>query len=199
MIARDFILEASLELQEKSKDIKFWKDEELFIKLARAYRKIQKDLPCFVSNEKLDLKEGIDLYNLKNKSIKAISLYINGIKYTEQIKEYIYTNTNDEKIFNISDKELLISPTPLVSNFKIKATYYYQKDLENENDYITTPIEYEEALRLLFLSYVFEKPPRDMRERDLSIHYLKRYELEKAELKKYKRNTKSVNITYQRI
>ena len=112
MIARDFILEASLELQEKSKDVKFWKDEELFIKLARAYRKIQKDLPCFVSNEELDLKEGIDLYNLKNKSIKAISLYINGIKYTEQIKEYIYTNTNDEKIFNISDKELLISPTP---------------------------------------------------------------------------------------
>ena len=71
MIARDFILEASLELQEKSKDIKFWKDEELFIKLARAYRKIQKDLPCFVSNEELDLKEGIDLYNLKNKSKKS--------------------------------------------------------------------------------------------------------------------------------
>ncbi len=197
MLAKDFILEASLELQEKNKVDKFWKDEELFLKLARAYRTIQSDIPCFTSNEKFEVKEGIELYYTKHKAIKGISLYINNYKYVNQDKKYLFTNESDEKIFNVQNKEILINPIPK-SDDTGRVVYYYLKELENENDYITTPIEYEEAIRLLFFSYIFEKPPRDFKDRDLSIHYLKRYEIKKDEIKK-RVNTKSVNSNYQRI
>ena len=90
MLAKDFILEASLELQEKNKVDKFWKDEELFLKLARAYRTIQSDIPCFTSNEKFEVKEGIELYYTKHKAIKGISLYINNYKYVNQDKKYLF-------------------------------------------------------------------------------------------------------------
>lgn len=197
MIAKDFILEGSLELQEKSPDNKFWKDEELFLKLARAYRTIQSDIPCFTSNEKFEVKEGIVLYHTKHKAIKGISLFINNYKYANQEKRYLFTNEIDEKIFSIENKEILINPIPKDDDTG-QVVYYYLKELENENDYITTPIEYEEALRLLYLSYIFEKPPRDFKDRDLSIHYLKRYEIKRDEIKK-RRNTKSINSNYQRI
>lgn len=197
MIAKDFILEGSLELQEKSPDNKFWKDEELFLKLARAYRTIQSDIPCFTSNEKFEVKEGIELYYTKHKAIKGISLFINNYKYANQEKRYLFTNEINEKIFSIENREILINPIPKDDDTG-QVVYYYLKELENENDYITTPIEYEEALRLLYLSYIFEKPPRDFKDRDLSIHYLKRYEIKRDEIKK-RRNTKSINSNYQRI
>ena len=98
-------------------------------------------------------------------------------------KRYLFTNEIDEKIFNIQNKEILINPIPKDDDTG-QVVYYYLKELENENDYITTPIEYEEALRLLYLSYIFEKPPRDFKDRDLSIHYLKRYEIKRDEIKK---------------
>lgn len=197
MTAKDFILESSYELQEKSKDKKFWEDTELFIKLQRAYRNIQKDLPCFIANENISIKEGISVYNLKFTSIKGISLFINSKKYQEQEKEYIYKNLNDEKLYNLEHKELTIYPAPRCDNNSTIA-YYYQKELENENDYITTPIEYEEALRLLYLAYVFEKAPKDMTQRDLSIHYLKRYQNTLETLKR-KKTKKSATNSYQRI
>lgn len=197
MTAKDFILESSYELQEKSKDKKFWEDTELFIKLQRAYRKIQQDLPCFIANADVAIKEGINSYNLKFIAIKGISFFINGKKYSEQEKEYIFKNLNDEKLFNLSHKELSIYPTPVNDNNGI-ISYFYQKEIENENDYITTPIEYEEALRLLYLAYVFEKAPKDMTQRDLSIHYLKRYQATLETLKR-KKTKKSATNSYQRI
>lgn len=197
MIAKDFILESSFELQEKSKDKKFWEDTELFIKLQRAYRNIQKDLPCFIESENISIKEGTIVYPLKFIAIKGISFFVNGKKYLEQEKEYIFKNLGDERLYNLSHKELSIYPTPVSDNNGI-ASYYYQKELENENDYITTPIEYEEALRLLYLAYVFEKAPKDMTQRDLSIHYLKRYQTTLDTLKR-KKTKKSVSNSYQRI
>jgi len=197
MIAKDFILECSYELQEKSKDKKFWEDTELFIKLQRAYKTLQNDIPCFIANESIDIKEGVNLYNLKFISLKGISLFVNNNKYTEHEKEYIFKNLNDEKIYNIFHKELLLYPIPK-NDSKAIITYYYHKELGNENDYITTPIEYEEALRFIFLSYIFEKAPRNSNERDLSIHYLKRYEAKINSLK-IKKNKKSISSSYQRI
>lgn len=197
MIAKDFILEASYELQEKSKAKKFWEDPELFIKLQRAYRTIQTDLPCFIANEDIAIKEGIAIYNLKFTAIKGISFFINSKKYLEQEKENIFKKLSDEKLYNLEHKELIIYPTPKCDNDSTIA-YFYQKELENENDYITTPIEFEEALRLLFLAYVFEKAPKDMTQRDLSIHYLKRYQTA-MELIKRKKTTKSTSYSYQRM
>lgn len=197
MIAKDFILETSYELQEKSKDKKFWEEPELFIKLQRAYRKIQQDLPCFIANEDVAIKEGTNFYFLKFIAIKGVSFFINGKKYLEQEKEYIFKNLGDEKLYNISHRELRIYPTPISDNNGI-ISYYYQKELENDNDYITTPIDYEEALRLLYLAYVFEKAPKDMTQRDLSIHYLKRYKTEMESIKK-KKIKKSTSYSYQRI
>lgn len=197
MIAKDFILETSFELQEKSKDKKFWEDTELFIKLQRAYKNIQTDLPCFIEHSDISIKEGIARYNLKHTAIKGVSFFVNGKKYLEQEKEYIFKNLNDEKLYNLERKELIIYPTPECDNIGL-ISYFYQKELENENDYITTPIEYEEALRLLFLAYVFEKAPKDMTQRDLSIHYLKRYQNALDTLKR-KKKIKGVTNSYQRI
>ena len=197
MTAKDFILESSHELQEKSKDKKFWEDTELFIKLQRAYRTIQQDLPCFIANADVAIKEGISLYHIKYIAIKGISFFINGKKYFEQEKEDIFKKHGDEKLYNLEHKELVIYPTPQSDNEGI-VSYYYQKELENENDYITTPIEYEEALRLLYLAYVFEKAPKDMTQRDLSIHYLKRYQTAKEDIKR-KKTKKSATNSYQRI
>ncbi len=197
MTAKDFILSSSYELQEKSKDKKFWEDTELFIKLQRAYKTLQNDLPCFIANENIEIKEGISLYNLKHISIKGVSFFVNNKKYIEQEKEYIFQNLNDEKIYNLSHKELTVYPLPKANNNGIIA-YYYIKELTNENDFITTPIEYEEALRLIYLSYVFEKAPKNSNERDLAIHYLKRYTLQVDDLKK-KKSKKSSSSSYQRI
>lgn len=197
MTAGDFILESSYELQEKNKDKKFWDNPELFIKLQRAYRKIQQDLPCFIANENIAIKEGTTLYHIKHIALKEISLFINGKKYIKQEKEYIFKDLKDEKLYNLENKEIVIYPTPKNDN-NATVSYYYQKELINENDYITTPIEYEEALRLLFLSYVFEKSPKDMTQRDLSIHYLKRYQVTIETIKR-KKTKKSVSNSYQRI
>lgn len=196
MIAKDFILESSYELQQKAGN-KFWEETELIIKLQRAYKVIQKDLPCFIESEQVSIKEGISLYNLKHIAIKGINLSINNREYKEQEQEELFKNSSNERLYSLNHKELYISPIPANANNGI-LTYYYRKELENENDYITTPIEYEEALRLLYLSYVFEKAPKDMTQRDLSIHYLKRYEMQKDSIKS-KKKKKSVNSSYQRI
>lgn len=197
MTAKDFILESSYELQEKSKDKKFWEDTELFIKLQRAYRNIQKDLPCFMESENISIKEGISLYHIKHTSIKEISLFINDKKYIEHEKEYIFRNINDEKLYNLTRKELLIYPIPKCDNSAV-ISYFYQKELLNDNDFITIPIEYEEALRLLYLAYVFEKAPKDMTQRDLSIHYLKRYQSAKEIINRTKKKRRALS-NYQRI
>lgn len=197
MTAKDFILGSTYELQEKNKDKKFWDETELFIKLQRAYKEIQKDLPCFIEDEEIAIKEGIRVYNLKFEAIRHISFMINHHPYSFHEKEYIYKNLDHSKIYNLETKQLLISPTPKKCNIGILA-YYYIKELLNDNDFITVPYEYEEPLRLLFLSFVFEKAPKDMNQRDLSIHYLNRYKLSIAELKK-QRIKKSVVNKYQRI
>jgi len=197
MLAKDFILESSLELQERTtNNKKFWNDKELFLKLNRAYKELQKDLPCFISNENLELKKGINLYHLKYKALKGISLEVDNIKYKLENLKYVY-NTR-ENIYSISNKELYIGKIP---SHKAKANivYYYFKSLTNENDYLTLPLEYMEALRLLFLSFVFEKATRDSNKRDLNIHYIKLYEQKKEEIKRYRKDIKSINTNYQRI
>jgi len=199
MLAKDFILESSLELQERTQsNKKFWNDEELFLKLNKAYKEIQKDLPCFICNEILDIKKGNTLYHLKHKALKPISLFINNIKYESVVLEYIFDEGFSENLYNISLKDLHLNKTPTY-NTKAQVSYYYYKELENENDYLTLPIEYMEALRLLFLSFVFEKAPRDSKQRDLNIHYIKLYEQKKQEIKRYRKNKKSINTNYQRI
>jgi|GEM_PF-2006221 len=214
MLAKDFILESSLELQERAtNNKKFYSDEELFLKLNKAYKEIQKDLPCFIFNETIDIKQGINLYHLKHKALKGISLFVNNIKYKLENVKYTYMSilpsagNTKEHIYSVVNKELYISKVPSEkansqgerNKAKANITYYYYKSLTNENDYLTLPLEYLEALRLLFLSFVFEKATRDSKERDLCVHYLKRYEQKKEEIKRYKKDIKSINTTYQRI
>lgn len=195
MTANDFIKSISFELGDHAK--KFWDETELFIKLQKAYRELQKELPCFISNEEIDIKEGIDFYHLKFIAIKDISFYINLVKYEfEDIK--FMNDRYKENLYALFNKELHINKA-LLKNEKAKVKYFYLKELENENDFITTPIEYEEALRLLTLSYLFEKAPKDSTKRDLSIHYLKRYSERLEVLKKNKRTKKRIQSNYQRI
>ena len=75
----------------------------------------------------------------------------------------------------------------------------YEKKLVTENCEIELPAKYSEALRCLTLSYVYEKSKRDPKERDLSIHYFKRYTNEKENLKRKKRVTENVTSNFQII
>lgn len=195
MTANDF--EKTLSFVLNDKDKKFWSEPELFINLQRAYREIQKELPCFISNENIDIKEGIESYQLKFTAIKDIDLYINGIEYNFEEIQYLNENYN-ENIYSLSQKQILINKAPLKDGIG-KIRYFYLKELENENDYITTPVDYEEALRLLTLSYIFEKSPKDITKRDLSIHYLKRYNDKVISLKYKKQTKKNIKSKYQRI
>jgi len=195
MTANDFGKTLSFVLNDKDK--KFWSEPELFINLQRAYREIQKELPCFISNELIDIKEGIELYQLKFTAIKNIVLYVNDIEYNFEEMRYLNENYN-ENIYSLSQKQMLINKAPLKGGVG-KIRYFYLKELENENDYITTPVDYEEALRLLTLSYIFEKSPKDITKRDLSTHYLKRYNDKVISLKYKKQTKKNIKSKYQRI
>ena len=195
MTASDFLKSMSFEIGDTNK--KFWSEPELFIKLQKAYREIQNDLPCFISSEIIDIKEGIELYYLKFSSIKRIDFRVNDTKYSFEELEYI-NEVYQENIYSLTQKQLLINKVPLKDGIgKIK--YFYLKELENENDFITTPFNYEEALRLLALSYIFEKAPKDSAKRDLSIHYLKRYRDKLDELKNKKQIKRNQKSKYQRV
>jgi hypothetical protein len=195
MTANDFIKAISFALADKDK--KFWSEPELFISLSRAYREIQKVLPCFISRENIDIKEGIDLYQLKFTTIKNIDFRIDDNIYTFEELEYI-NDKYDENCYSISQTQLYINKAPKKDG-KGFIKYFYLKELENENDFITTPLKYEEALRLLSLSFLFEKSPKDTSKRDLAIHYLKRYEKIVDELKVKKKVKKNTKSKYQRI
>lgn len=195
MTARDFILQTRSDLQEKSEH---WKDEELLIKLQRAYVSLQFDLPCFIARQSITTIEGKQEYYLNFTPIKNITLSIDSRSLDFTTLENFYIQANENSYTFDSNLLLLgfVPSTPLV----VTVVYKFAKELVTENCEIEIPILHYKALRLLFMSEIHEKPTRNTKERVLSVHYIKLYEQELMRLKvQQKIRAKNITSNYQRF
>jgi hypothetical protein len=195
MKVSDFILQTRSDLQEKTEH---WKEEELLIKLQRAYVSLQFDLPFFITSKTIAIKKGIDAYYLDLTPLKNVSLRVENIIYNFADIENFYSNSKNHT-YTFSEERVLLNPIPL-KDCSATLVLKYQKELGNLNCDIEIPTVYYKALRLLFLSEIHEKPTRNTKERVLSVHYIKLYEQEIHKLKT-EQKTRARNLTsnYQRI
>ncbi|PID47325.1 MAG: hypothetical protein CR967_04620 [Proteobacteria bacterium] len=194
MIASDFIDETKLLLQQKSKH---WHGRELFIHLSRAYNLLQFDLPYFSYKEDIGVLKGDDSFYLLFKPLENISLQLNGIKCK-------YSNI--ENLYNHKDSRYCFEGEKVLLNFKAKTDcsvlicYKYARELKNKGCTFDLPPQYLEALRLLFLSFIYEKPILNTKERNLSSYYKKQYLVTINNIPKNTRNmAKNIKSKYQRI
>lgn len=195
MKARDFILQTRSDLQEKSEH---WKDEELLLKLQRAYVSLQFDLPCFITKQNIDIAEGKQSYYLDFVPLANIALTIDGRTFEYTTVENFYISAKENN-YSFNGNLLLIGFMPK-SAATAALVYKYSKELANENCEIEIPLIYHKALRLLFMSEIHEKPTRNTKERVLSVHYIKLYEQELMRLKvQQKVRAKNITTNYQRI
>jgi hypothetical protein len=126
MKASDFILQIRDDLQEKSQH---WSKESLFIKLQRAYVSLQFDLPFFITNETLEIKEGKSEYNLHFTPLENIGLKINNVAFGYSKPESFYI-TIQERRYTFNERLLIINHIP-VKDCNGSIVYKYQKELEN--------------------------------------------------------------------
>lgn len=197
MLVSDLIEELKIDFQEKSTDEKFWDEPQLLVKIKRAYKKIQNDIPYFISNEELLIQEGTKESLLTSESLEAISLKIDDedYRFCEIDDLSIY---KDKKYYSLA-QDVLILATDVEKDSQADISYKHLKLLEDVSSKIELPSNYDEALRCLSLSYIYEKSKGNSKERDLSVHYLKRYNAEKEGLKKKRNYTKNITSTYQII
>jgi len=195
MKASDFILQTRADLQEKSEH---WSDEELLIKLQRAYVALQFDLPFFITNKTIAIQEGIDAYYLDVIPLKNVSFRVEYTLYSFTDMENFYAKPA-LYTYSFNENRLFVNPIPL-KDYTAVLILKYQKELPNANCNIEIPTIYFKALRLLFMSEIHEKPTRNTKERVLSVHYIKLYEQEIRKLKtEQKMRSRNLTSNYQRI
>ncbi len=197
MTAKDFISILTIDLQESNPNEKFWDDPQLLIKLQRAYKKVQEDIPYFISKENLVIEEGITRYYLKHKAIETVSLEagITFFIYCEEDRLFQYKGLN----YYTLDRNKLYLAKELNKDEEVVISYKYAKTIETINDEVELPARYDEALRLLTLSYIHEKSKGNSKERDLSVHYLKRYNSEVLNIKRKRKRVKNIRSNYQKV
>lgn len=195
MKATDFILQTRIDLQEKSEH---WRDEELLLKLQRAYVSLQFDLPYFIARESVAITEGVQSYYLGFTPLKNVTLSVDGQVLEFTTLENFYVR-NSEAHYTFDNNMLILGFVPTKAMDGV-VVYKHAKELANVNCEIEIPITHYKALRLLFLSEIHEKPTRNSKERVLSLHYLKLYEQEMMRLKVLQpMRAKNITSNYQRI
>ena len=195
MRVSDFIIQTRVELQEKSQH---WSDEELLIKLQRSYMSLQFALPFFIKKETFVIAKGISEQYLAFAPTQNIGLSIDCIAYEYTDIGHFYVN---EKLFTYTfDGDKLLFHPSIERETDASVVYRYQEQIKTLNCEVAIPQSWYKALRLLFMSEIHEKPTRNTKERNLSTHYLKLYELELQNLK-HNQQVRPINITsnYQRI
>ena len=188
MKAKQLITEIKADLQDKSNQ---WSTELLLVKLQRAYISLQNDLPYFIASEAIAITEGTQAYRLKNRPIANISFTIDDIAQSFMSREFFYKKS-PQNGYTFEGRELLLSHVP-TSDSDGFVVYKYEKELENENCEIELPSEYFEALRLLCMKHIHEKPTRNTKERNLSTYYLNLYKEEVKDLK-LSSNIRPINV-----
>lgn len=188
MYARDFIIQVRSDLQEKSQH---WKDEELFVKLQRAYVELQYKLPFFIVNETLSIEEGKTAYRLSSRPIKNVSLKIDNTKVDYSDNDYFYAHTPLAG-YTFDNRDLLLGFEPTKA---CDGVIYYKttKTLDTMNCVLEIPSEQHVALEKLFKSKIYEKPVLNSKERNLSAYYLGLYNKAVDDLKK-DRPTRPKNV-----
>lgn len=195
MKANDFIAEIKADLQDKSSQ---WSNELLFVKLQRAYVSLQFDLPYFMAREEIAIVEGISEYDLKYAMIKNMTFFINDVAQTFVGLDEFY-KARRVNVYTMHNKEVYLRETPLrdASGY---ITYKYEKELKTMNCDIELPSIYYEALRLKLLSLIHEKPTRNSKERNLSLHYIKLYGMEVDSIQKSSSvRAKNITSNYQKV
>ena len=196
MKAIDFILQTRVDLQEKSEH---WKDKELFVKLQRAFVALQFDLPYFIHREILDIQEGKYEYYLTQKPLKNITFRIGNTKLSYCDTEYFYADDRLNSYTFLEDSVVIYDVSEVLPSQGMIA-YKYEKELANEQCEIEIPTVHHEALRLLFLSKIHEKPTLNTKQRNLSLHYLQLYNNEVRKLRhEQKARPKNITSKFQRI
>lgn len=194
MIARDFIEEVRVQLQEKST---FWKPRELFLKLVRAYNLLQFDMPFFTCKENLEAKRNDDYVYLTHEALENVSLHVNGILYRYAHYNHLYHKQKNRYTF---ENDKVIFACCFDEDVSVEVHYKYAKRLENENCALELPAHYLEALRVLFLSFIHEKPRLNSKERNLSAYYKKEYALVLNNISRsVNLAPKNIKSIYQRI
>jgi hypothetical protein len=195
MKASDFILQTRADLQEKSEH---WKDEELLMKLQRSYVSLQFDLPYFITSETIAITEGKSEYYLLNEPLKNVSFSIDSTAFNFSTIDNFYISLKDKQ-YTFNTNRVIINHIPIKNSIGI-IVYKFNKKLVTTNCEVELPAIYLKALRLLFMSDIHEKPTRNTKERNLSVHYIKLYEQEIRKLK-IDQKLRPTNLTsnYQRI
>lgn len=196
MIATDFITQVRPDLQEKSEH---WSNEELLIKLQRSYIGIQSDLPFFITKETLAIEKGKSEYYLEYVPLKNVSFKIGGTRKIDYVDSENFYISDKQNLYTFDNDMVLLKFTPTDSMFG-DIIYKYAKHLTNFNCHIEIPIAHHEALRLLLMSKIHEKPVRNTKERNLSTHYLNLYrgEIQKIKIAQ-KMIPKNNKTTYQGV
>lgn len=195
MKARDFILQTRADLQEKSKE--WWKDEELFIKLQRAYVALQYRLPWFTHRESLNIEEGVERYRLRYDALQNISFRIDGVRIDYAEPDYMYAQDGSTALYTFEDDTLVLGFIPGGAGAGA-LVYRHLAHLENANCAIELPREYHDALSLMFKHKIYEKPTRNSKERNLSTHYLNLFNKEVDDIKKNRPvRAKNTQTTYK--
>lgn len=195
MIVSDFILQTRKDLQEKKE---FWNNAELLIKLRRAYISLQSDLPYFITSENVVIKEGKDVCYLTKKPLRDILLSVDNQSYAYIDDENLYKDPSNH-VYSFSEKSVLF-PAVFTKEVKGFIRYKYEKEILTDKCEIEIPLNWHNALRLLFMAEVHEKPTRNTKERNLSEYYLKKYKEEIFKLKHIKTATvKNVTSHFQKV
>ena len=196
MLVKDFIAKTRDDLQEKSQQ---WSDPSLLLKLQESYIDLQFDLPYFIANEKIAIKKGISTYHINSIFLKDISFKISNSTYRYTDMENLFTNNDGTNLYSYQAGEIITSVEQL-KDVEAKLIYKYQKEIKNANCYIEIPPNWHKCLRFLFMSKIHEKPTRNTKERDLSVHYLKLYNTEVDKLKSQpKARAKNIQTKYIKI
>ena len=201
MKAIDLITQVKSDLNEKREG---WTEDDLLTKLQRSYITLQTDLPYFMAKENLDIQEGISEYSLLQTPIRDIGLKIDNriFSYIDYDNFFIIDRTHNysiKKKYTFDEKVLMIDFIPTVEK-KLELSYRYAKVLMDKNADIETPLIYDNALRLAFLSNIHEKPIASVDYRDMSLHYKKLYQSEVDSLKSVKKiNVKNIQSKFQGV
>lgn len=183
-VAVDFIDESRLLLDDSTKENfnSRYTDPELFVYLQNAYVILQSDAPQFIASKSIPTQKDETVYHVDDQILDGIKLFIQGDEFVKtsitklqdlmDVEEDYYATNLNEIFLNKQPKE----------DQTIRFTYYKTKVLKSLDSGIEMPVYYHEALRLLFFSRAFEKMPAK-NDRDLSIHYYKRYEREMFRVK----------------
>lgn len=179
MRALDFILQTRSDLQEKGEG--HWRDEEMLVKLQRAYKELQRDYPYFRQKESLGILKAEQVYRLDLEPLKNVRLSIDGRKVNYVNPDYLDAEA-ERLAYTFEGHYLRLGFLPAADGDG-EIVYRGLKEIETLNCVLELPSSYDESLSMLFKSKLYEKPPGNSKQRDLNAFYLRLYQQKLKDLR----------------